>query len=947
MTVTETFQPGSLVRARGREWVVLAGHRDQVLRLRPLGGSEDDATTIYLPLEPRPPILATFNLPDASRAGSQTSALLLRDALRLKLRAGAGPFRSFGNMGVEPRAYQLVPLLMALRLEVVRLLIADDVGVGKTIEAGLIVRELLDRGEVERMTVICPPHLCEQWQQELASKFNIQAEVVRTGTAGRLERGLMAGQSIFEVYPFTIVSLDYIKADRRRDEFLRACPELVIVEEAHGSVRGDVGARHQRYQLLKGLADDPSRHMLFLTATPHSGDENAFFNLLGLLRPEFRQLQGTAPSDRKGLREELARHFVQRRRPDIREWRDATVFPDRESAETTYSLTGEWKKLFDDVLQYARQMVKQAEGLSILKQRMSWWAALALLRCISSSPAAAALALRTRLESTGEGSEENQIANLEMRAAQTVLDGDAEEILSRDEHVPAGTIEDLGELGRLIQRAGSLKGPNNDPKLSGLLAQLRKLVADGFQPVIFCRYVATAHYVAEHLQTAFRREGVEVIAVTGELTPEEREEKVQSLKEFDKRLLVATDCLIEGINLQNLFNAVVHYDLTWNPTRHEQREGRVDRFGQPSTRVRVLMYYGENNPVDGAVLQVILRKAERIRKELGVSVPMPSDSNKVMDAIMQTVLLKEGGLVHGGKQFSLQFDALDQEVEMAWERAREKARQSQTLFAQRRLKPEEVLPEWEKAIQVLGGEADVARFVHRTAERLNAPLKPVRNEFRFPLGHLPLPLRERLAAMDLQDSTRITFTHPAPSGVAYIHRSHPLVAVLADYVAERALDEEEPELAARCGATFTKEVKTRTTIFLLRLRSQLIIERREGNGYVHAKTLLSEECLGVAVEGSDAPGILPEQDARFLMQLEPARNMEPGQQAQMIETAKQGVAQLQLEFSRIARQRADELLADHRRVREASDAKGIRYDVKPCLPVDVIGIYVLAPAVAF
>ncbi|ABK44517.1 helicase domain protein [Magnetococcus marinus MC-1] len=946
-TAQEVFQPGSLVRARGREWVVLPENREQVLRLRPLGGSEEDATTIFLPLEPTPPVPATFQLPDATKAGSQTAALLLRDSLRLKLRAGAGPFRSFGNIGVEPRAYQLVPLLMALRLETVRLLIADDVGVGKTIEAGLIVRELLDRGEVERMTVICPPHLCEQWQEELAAKFNIQAEVVRTGTAGRLERGLMAGQSIFEEYPFTIVSLDYIKADRRRDEFLRACPELVIVEEAHSSVRSGGNTRHQRYQLLKGLADDPNRHMLFLTATPHSGDEEAFYNLLGLLRPDFKQLQGVNPADRKELREDLARYFVQRRRPDIREWQDSTVFPDRESAETTYALTGDWKQLFDDVLHYAREMVKQTEGLSLLKQRMSWWAALALLRCISSSPAAAAMALRTRLESTEEESEESQIALLEKQASETVLDGDSEETLNQDESVPAGTVEDTAALKNLIKRVDKLKGPKNDPKLEELISQLKDLVSNGFQPVVFCRYIATAHYVAEHLQSALKRAGVEVMAVTGELTPEEREEKVHGLSEFAKRLLVATDCLSEGINLQNLFNAVVHYDLTWNPTRHEQREGRVDRFGQPSPKVRVLMYYGENNPVDGAVLQVILRKAERIRKELGVTVPMPSDSNKVMDAIMQTVLLKEGSLVHGQRQFSLVFDDLDNEVDMAWESAKEKAKQSQTIFAQRRLKPEDVLPEWEKAIQVLGGESDVERFVTRTAERLRAPLEPTKNHFRFPLQHMAPQLRERLAGVGLEGAIRITFTHPAPSGVEYVHRAHPLVATLAEHVAERALEEEEPELAARCGAIFTREVKTRTTVFLLRLRSQLMIERREGNRFVPHRTLLSEECLGVAVEGSSEPRVLPEKDALAWKKLESARNMEPAQKAQMIEAAKATVEKLQLPFSQIARKRADQLLADHRRVREASDAKGVRYDVKACLPVDVIGIYVLAPAVTF
>ena len=220
------FKPGNLVKARGREWVVLPETRPDILKLRPLGGAEEDSTLIYLPLEPEIPALATFDLPDPDKPGSQEAALLLRDALRLKLRAGAGPFRSFGNINVEPRAYQLVPLLMALKLDTVRLLVADDVGIGKTIEALLIARELIDRGEIEKLAVICPPHLCEQWQREMEEKFSIGAEVVRTGTATRLERGLRPDESIFEVYPYTVVSLDYIKSDRRRHDFLRACPGI-------------------------------------------------------------------------------------------------------------------------------------------------------------------------------------------------------------------------------------------------------------------------------------------------------------------------------------------------------------------------------------------------------------------------------------------------------------------------------------------------------------------------------------------------------------------------------------------------------------------------------------------------------------------------------------------------------------------------------------------------
>ena len=131
---------------------------------------------------------------------------MLRDAVRLGFRSSAGPFRSFARIAVEPRPYQLVPLLMALKLDPVRLLIADDVGIGKTIEAGLIARELLDRGEVERLAVLCPPQLAEQWQVELHDKFHIDAELVLPGTATRLERNCRVGQSLFDLHPFVIVS---------------------------------------------------------------------------------------------------------------------------------------------------------------------------------------------------------------------------------------------------------------------------------------------------------------------------------------------------------------------------------------------------------------------------------------------------------------------------------------------------------------------------------------------------------------------------------------------------------------------------------------------------------------------------------------------------------------------------------------------------------------------
>lgn len=950
MTAAVSYKPGDLVKARGREWVVLPETRNDLVKLRPLGGSEDDATLIYLPLEPEPPVAASFDLPDPAKPGSQAAALLLRDALRLKLRAGAGPFRSFGNISVEPRAYQLVPLLMALKLDTLRLLIADDVGIGKTIEAGLIAREMLDRGEVERLTVICPPHLCEQWQQELASKFNIEAEVVRTGTATRLERGLRPDESIFEVYPFTVVSLDYIKSDRRRADFLRACPELVIVDEAHTCVQANTTTRHQRYQLIKGLAEaNPARHMLFLTATPHSGDDTAFHNLLGLIHPRFAGL-GEMPEGegRRRLREELASYFVQRRRGDIAEWRDSAGFPVRESREATYRLTGDWGRLFDDVLDYARGMVRRAEGGTKLEQRMSWWAALALLRCVSSSPAAAALALRTRLKAIEGESESKQIAELDQAASETVMDGAADDALTLDETVPAGTVEspeDALALRKLIERAEALRGPKADPKLAVVAAEVQKLLTDGFKPVVFCRYIATAHYVADQLRALLPADKAHVIAVTGELTSDQREERIEELGEVENGVmpvLVATDCLSEGVNLQRFFDAVVHYDLTWNPTRHEQREGRVDRFGQAAKTVRALMLYGENNPVDGAVLKVILRKAEKIRKELGVAVPLPADNTKVIDAIMKAVLLQTGRVAEATRQLTLDFGETESEVDSAWETARDKM--TRTVFAQRRLRPDEVLPEWHKAVAVLGGEDDVVRFVSRAAERLGAPLERRHDHDRLPLTHLPRALQDRLEGLGLKGTVKIGFAHPAPSGVLHIHRAHPLVAVLADAIAESALEDGRPDLGARASAMFTAGVDTRTTVYLLRLRHQIAVEQRDKDGrHVPAKSLLAEECLGVAVRGTAAPDVLNDADALTLLSLEPGRNMEDGQKTRLIAQAIDAIAELEPQFDAIARRRAEDLLADHRRIREASDARGVRYTVSPALPVDKIGVYVLMP----
>ena len=388
-----TFQAGSLVAARGREWVVLPESTDDFLVLRPLGGTEDDVAAVLPAVERVTP--ASFPPPSPDDLGDQTSAGLLRSALQIGFRSTTGPFRSLAGLAVEPRSYQLVPLLMAMRQETVRLLISDDVGIGKTIEAGMIATELLALGEARAMTVLCSPALAEQWRSELREKFGLEAELVLSSTVRRLERGLIGDETVFQRYPVTVVSTDFIKSDRRRHEFIRTCPDLVVIDEVHTAVAGGGPggrARHQRYELVKALAEDPARHLILMSATPHSGDEEAFRNLLGLLDPRL----ATVDLERTEGRSLLAQHFVQRRRADIRKYLDEeTPFPqDRETREQPYVLSKTYRAVFEDVLDYARGSVR-TEG-SAAEKRVSYWSALALLRALASSPQAAIQTLSTR-----------------------------------------------------------------------------------------------------------------------------------------------------------------------------------------------------------------------------------------------------------------------------------------------------------------------------------------------------------------------------------------------------------------------------------------------------------------------------------------------------------------------------------------------------------------------
>ncbi len=940
---------GSLVRVRGRDWVVIPSEHEDILKLRPLSGKEEDSIGIHRLMEGSQLEPASFPDPIPDDAGDYLSGKLLRNAGRLSLRSGAGPFRSLGRISVRPRPYQFVPLIMALRLDPVRMLIADDVGVGKTIEAGLIARELLDRGDALRLCVLCPPHLCDQWQTELERWFHIHAAVVRTSTIARLERSIpRGGDSLYKYCKHIIVSIDFAKSDRRRHDFLAGCPDLVIVDEVHTATAPGIRSsreQQQRHELLQDIAKNENRHLLLLTATPHSGVEDSFLSLLSLLSPKFGTLNLQALSEPQ--RKALAQHLVQRRRGDVAKWMGTeTPFPKRVPPyEKTYKLTQEYGNLFQDVLEFTRQTI-QVPGLQENRRRVRYWAALTLLRCLMSSPAAAIRAFSARenhtpdepqAETNGEATEALRVREIfDPMAEGTTLDAVPETAVELGNADLTQT--DRTKLRAFKQRAQAIADAGRDPKLEEASRIILDMLQRGFHPIVWCRFIATADYVAAQLEQKLKQHYITirvkaVTSATGD--DEEREAAISGLVESEKHVLVATDCLSEGVNLQEHFDAVLHYDLPWNPNRLEQRDGRVDRFGQPRADVCSVMLYSPDNPIDGIVLNVLLRKARQIYDALGIRVSVPVESESVVQAIVKAVFENWHG---ESEQLPLAFTGIEnvKALHLAMEREANREEESRTRFAQHAIRPDEVQRELEATDSVLGDPQAVRRFVLDATQRLQIPIADRGKFFSLePGGKLPEELRYRL---NWQKTVRIVFDSPPPRDVenAYVvGRNHPFVAYLSQRILGMAFHPKGSEDNFRCGAAYTNAVKLRTVILLLRVRYLL---GRRGQLDQFAEEVLT---AGYTSEGGKLLW-LQTNDATVLhlLQNEAVGNITPTEKKERIQKALEEVTEHRQKIRAIADARAKELEEAHDRLKQqigGAKVKATAYDP------DILGIHVLLP----
>lgn len=933
--MSKEHKPGTLVNYRGRDWIVMPSDDVEVLNIKPLGGSDHEMTGVFLPLKINGQEITNTEIayPTSKDIGDFESAKLLFQASRLSFRNAAGPFRCMGKLSFRPRSYQMIPLVMSLKQDVTRLLIADDVGIGKTVEALMVLKEAMERGEVERFAVICLPHLCEQWKGELKDKLDIEAEIIRSSTIAGLERKIPDDRSVFHHFPFQVISIDYVKQASKKGIFLTDCPEFIIVDEAH-SCAMPAGAKsknqQQRYSLLHDIAEIEKRHLLLLTATPHSGKDEEFRSLLGLLDKKFNNLD--FENITQAQRTELSKYFVQRKRANIKRWLNQdTPFPDRETKEIGYKLNASYHNFYAEVLLFAQGLTKKGEETK--KGFSHYWAALALLRGVMSSPKAGLEMLRARKEKQldiDDTPESNPLFRSEENDSDVVETDLMENIELQS--------DDVITIDRLIGQIENLMSLKNDQKANLAVQQTKEWVQKGVYPIIFCRYIATAKYLGELIKNALPN-NVDVQTITSEFADEQRKEMIDDMGKSNKRVLIATDCLSEGINLQEHFTAVLHYDLPWNPNRLEQREGRVDRYGQPADIVYAYLLWGEDNPIDKVVLNVLIKKVRDIQKATGVSIVIGDENKSIMDSVLKEVLLDPSKAQHTQSQILMDFgdevSNVDKIITNQLEQAKVKAEKLRSIFAHESIKPETIESELKEVDEVIGDVTTVESFVVQSCRTLGAIVNQDFEGYKLDPSNLPDHLK---ATLPQAHEIPLSFESPTPRGRVYIGRNHKFVEQLAQMMMSLAF---EPKAGvghiARAAVIQTQAVEKRTTIVQFRVRN--VIKEVGRN-----RELIAEEMYlwGYAGSGEQKEVLDYTTCKSLLLEARSAVNIPHERQQQLFEEVSRTYDSLKGEVQTLSEDRAMHLVESHGRFKEL--VGGRRFEaVHPVLPPDVMGIYVLMP----
>ncbi len=567
---------------------------------------------------------------------------LVAEAQRIRLAYLFDPLLAVHISNVEALPHQLAAVYEEmLRRQPLRFLLADDPGSGKTIMAGLFIRELMLRGDLERCLVVCPAILAEQWQDELGDKFQLDFAIV-----GRADIEASRTGNPFEEHNLVISRVDLLKQDDNMDRLRATDWDLVIVDEAHkmsASYFGNDIKKTARYRLGE-LLGVQARHLLLLTATPHRGKDEDFQLFLALLdadRFEGKYRDGVHqvdPSDlmRRMLKEELVDFDGKR------------LFPERRAYTVNYELSGPEQRLYEDVTKYVTEEMNRADRSASQdgdqRRRAAVGFALTILqRRLASSPAAIHESLKRRMRKLDqrlrEATAQHKAAaarddpfDLVLPIARNVDPQDLEDDLEEEPEGEASEIVDLATAARTVDElesevrslkrlealAREVRGSGIDKKweqLAQVLDYPEMFSAEGTRRklVIFTEHRDTLDYLVDKIGTRFGPD--RLVFIHGSMLREARRNAQEKfLNDPVVQLLVATDAAGEGVNLQRA-HLMVNYDLPWNPNRIEQRFGRIHRFGQPEIcHLWNLVAYETR---EGAVYQRLFEKLEEEREGLG------------------------------------------------------------------------------------------------------------------------------------------------------------------------------------------------------------------------------------------------------------------------------------------------------------------------------------------
>lgn len=562
------------------------------------------------------------------------------------------PFRA----GIRLDAYQLLPLRKALKLPRVNLLIADDVGLGKTVEAGLVMRELLLRRRIDLIVVLAPPSMTIQWQEELATKFGLAFEIIDRDYLAKLRR-----EQGFGVNPWAKGSRFILSHKLLTDETYTAglrevlqdfrARTLLILDEAHHAAPAGGGRYAIESQFTRAVRDIAERfeHRLFLTATPHNGHTNSFATLLELLDPQrFTRGMDPRPSDLEPV-------MVRRLKSDLRALGEA--FPerivDRILIEKLPSDTPELR-LASMFASYGELREQRIGSLTANKAAQARLVFVGLQQRLLSSVVAFSRTLRvhrTSLEklisagatsaplsaaedyTAGEevdisvGSIADEAAAAEGVTRDDDREASAASILGAVNATPSQLAAELAAVDEMLVLADAAKA-RPDARIRWLIAWIEtNLIAGGKwtsrRLIIFTEYEDTRRYIERqfnHLLTAYLDNDERIATFTGITSSERREIIKRAFNDASSplRILICTDAAREGINLQQQCHDLVHFDLPWNPSRLEQRNGRIDRKLQPAPQVFCRYFVYGQRPED-IVLDALVRKTDTIRRQLGAA----------------------------------------------------------------------------------------------------------------------------------------------------------------------------------------------------------------------------------------------------------------------------------------------------------------------------------------